>query len=276
MLFLRTGLPVFWVTPTTLQFGVEAPNVRLRVSEPEAEALFQLPRGLSPETLLRAAGSDHRAVELQEALGDVLAPEPPDIRIRVLGEIPLASAVRGIVAAAGLGAGRQPANALVSVATWELTERDWQRTITKELPHLPVVVTDRSAQIGPFWLPGVTACRRCIRPTGPDALPLPADRAATFEFSSFEQAGILGAVAQALADFVEGEHASRLTIVYRNGQVAREPTQRRPECPCAIDDPRGESLPGEDQLEHQSVQDLPVVQGILRADGERFPTTLIA
>lgn len=244
MLRLRSGLPIFWVSPTTLQFGVQSPVARIRVTDEEALALAMLRNGISQHELEVRCGRQ-RAGEFLAVLRDSLEPSPPDVRIRVSGSIPLAGSVQALVKASGFAAGKQPANLFVSVTAWELGEREWQRALSRETPLLSIVVGDRSVEIGPLWIPGETACRRCARPSHPEILPLADEHKGALQLGPFEHAAVMGAIAHTLGAFASATLPPAITTVSRGtGSIANEDTRVRPGCPCVIDDPLGGDLVG--------------------------------
>ncbi|HIY66422.1 MAG TPA: hypothetical protein H9830_09125 [Candidatus Agrococcus pullicola] len=236
MLRLLPHIPLFWVAPNTLQIGVQEPIARLDVNDEEAEAIELLRHGMLQNEFVVRCGRK-RGTQLLHALRDALVQPSPDVRIRVAGSSPLASEVQRLARASGYSAGRRPANLFVSVALWELPELEWQRSLARQLPYLPIVLGDASIDIGPLWRPG-RPCRKCARPAPPPLLPLADEFEHSLRLEPLEHAAVLGVVADAFANFATGEDCRPFVTVERGTAVITEyDLGFRDDCPCASDAP---------------------------------------
>ncbi|WP_293694301.1 hypothetical protein [uncultured Agrococcus sp.] len=234
MLRLRPHLPLFWVAPTTLQVGVQEPLARLDVNEAEAEAIELLRHGMLRNEFVVRCGRE-RASLLLRALQDALVQPAPDARIRVAGSSPVAREIQQLVRASGYAAGRRAANLFISVAEWELSEREWQRSLARQKPYLPVVLGDASIDVGPLWLPG-RPCRKCARRSAPPLLPLVDDFERSLRLQPLEHAAILGVVADMISSFANGYCHRRFVTVRRGTAVVTESEMGvRDGCPCSTD-----------------------------------------
>ena len=64
------------------------------------------------------------------------------------------------VRAGSLRDGAQP-DLAVLVSDWALAPRHYEPLLREDVPHLAVVLRDRTAQVGPYVVPGRTGCLRC-------------------------------------------------------------------------------------------------------------------
>lgn len=178
VLRLDPRLPLLWRTPSSVQFGSDEPLVVLEdVTEGEDRLLATLGAGISDTgyvMLARSLGVSAEASQaLLEAVAPVLvtnAPEPLP-RAAVLGDSPLARAVAGLLAAEGVLGGVEEAAVVVLVADWVLAPADHLGWLNRDVPHLPVVVSERAVTVGPLVEPGDGPCLYCVQLARLDADP---------------------------------------------------------------------------------------------------------
>lgn len=72
----------------------------------------------------------------------------------------------------GVAGGKSPTPALViSVENQAIDHQRGAHLLSRDVPHLPIVVMDRLIQVGPLLVPGVTACYLCLDFHRQDELP---------------------------------------------------------------------------------------------------------
>lgn len=169
VLRLDPGLPMLWRSPTSVQFGADEPAAVLsEVTEGEDRLLAALAAGVSETGFAMLADSlgvsAERSQALLEALAPVLAREtalPPQVAA-VLGDGALARAIAGLLSASDALGSVEDAALIVLVADWVVSPADHLRWLNRDVPHLPVVVGDRGATVGPVVEPGVGPCLYCV------------------------------------------------------------------------------------------------------------------
>jgi bacteriocin biosynthesis cyclodehydratase domain-containing protein len=182
VLKLADDVATVWRTPTSLQLGIDAPRVVIdEVGAGEERLIAALRRGISPSgwsMLARDSGvTEHRADDLLAALEPVLAhaATPASGRALVLGDGPISTSLAALLHDAGRlakpdGSERPPA-LVVLVSPWVVGPEDAQHWLRRDVPHLPVVASDRSVTVGPFVEPGSGPCLYCGYLTRSDADP---------------------------------------------------------------------------------------------------------
>jgi hypothetical protein len=179
VLKVREGVPLVWRSPSSLQFGVDAPLVVLEdVDEGTERLVAALVGGISStgfDMMARSAGvSVDAAAELLRRLEPVLAPETrdaaaPSARVAVTGDGPLADELRRVLRAEGVLADaladsdESAPDLAVIVAGWVVSPEDHGRWLRRDIPHLPVVVGDGGVTIGPLVEPGAGPCLYCVQ-----------------------------------------------------------------------------------------------------------------
>lgn len=176
VLKLDPRFPLVWRTPTSAQLGVDPPRVVLHdVTEAQERMLAALASGVSaPGLTMISRGRDDERDALLAVLAPVLAgseaPTPvPTVAVSGAGELARAiasalggSGIRTLVAAdARELAGERP-NLAIAAAHFVLDPELHAFWLRRDVPHLPVVVTDAAAVIGPFVEPGDGPCLRCL------------------------------------------------------------------------------------------------------------------
>jgi bacteriocin biosynthesis cyclodehydratase domain-containing protein len=180
VLQLLPETPMVWRTPTSVPFGIDAPVVIDEVGTGVERLLAALRPGISPSgyaMLARDAGvppADADAV--LDALAPLLVGTPaarddPPATVRVTGSGPFAETLAALLSDEGvLARAEDPAPGLVAlVADWVVPPDDAAHWLRRDIPHLPVVVTDRSVSIGPFVEPGRGPCIYCVQLARTDA-----------------------------------------------------------------------------------------------------------
>lgn len=178
VLRLDPRLPVLWRTPSSVQVGTDpAVAVVEDVSDGDARLLAALVAGVSESgfgMLAASAGvADARREELLAHLAPALATTPTGStgRAGVLGDSTLARAVAGLLSASGVLVAPEEAEVVVLVADWVLAPADHVPWLNRDVPHLPVVVSESAVTAGPLVEPGDGPCLHCVHLARVDADP---------------------------------------------------------------------------------------------------------
>ena len=178
VLRLVSDLPLVWRTPSSLQFGSDEPVVVLEnVTDGEDRLLTTLSAGISPTgyaMLARSLGvPDDDADALLAHLAPVLVGDAADAlpRAAVLGDSPLARSVGALLRSADVLASPEESAIVVLVADWVLAPADHLAWLNRDVPHLPVVVGERTVTVGPLVEPGDGPCLYCVQLARLDADP---------------------------------------------------------------------------------------------------------
>lgn len=166
---LRAGVPVLGRGDGLVQVGTDPAR---RVLLPDTSSVRRLLQLLPFGVRTDAPASNPEVLRALAAAG--LLVDEDDVRL--LAEARAATRVRldapgwwrplvtGLVAAAGLAttdADRQPADVTL-VLTWGEPDRDELDQLTaRDQPWLPVAVLEGRVRVGPFVVPGASACLRC-------------------------------------------------------------------------------------------------------------------
>ena len=169
VLRLDPRLPVLWRTPSSVQIGSDpAVAVLEDVSDGDARVLAALVAGVSEsglEMLAAVAGvDDARRDELLDLLRPaLLSPSQCEgAKAAVLGDSALARTVARLLAAAEVLAPPEEASMVVLVGDWVLAPADHLPWLNRDVPHLPVVVSEAAVTVGPFVEPGDGPCLHCV------------------------------------------------------------------------------------------------------------------
>lgn len=171
--------PLVWRSPTSLQFGVAAPVVVLNeVSGPDEHLISALTVGISRTGLTmvaRACGADDSDVA---GLLDRLAPALESRRPATGHTVTLAGTglTAHRIAEALEGAGVtvravadpravsvEPCDLAIAVGHFVLAPELHGLWLRRDIPHLPVVISDTAVSIGPIVDPGVGPCLYCLQ-----------------------------------------------------------------------------------------------------------------
>ena len=180
VLKVRAGVPLVWRSPSSLQFGVDAPLAVLEELDEGTERIVAaLVSGISRsgvDMMARSLALGPDAVEsLLARLEPVLVPQAAadGHRVVVTGSGALADEVRRLLATEGLLAGSDDSapELAVIVAGWLIGAEDHGRWLRRDIPHLPVVAGDAGVTVGPLVEPGSGPCLYCVQLTMADADP---------------------------------------------------------------------------------------------------------
>src|ERR1700754_4054106 len=121
--------------------------------------------------IAKAAGADAAdAAALLAALEHDLVParRASVPRVEVFGDGPVATALAALV---GDHTSVGPPEFAILVADWVVSPADHGSWLRRDIPHLPVVLGDSGATIGPFLEPGSCPCLLCVHRARADADP---------------------------------------------------------------------------------------------------------
>lgn len=244
VLRLAPDLPMLWRTPSSVQFGSTHPVVVVDgVGDGETRLLGALAAGISATGYAMLARSAKVAPEDAERLLERVrpameTPAAPVGRVAVMGDSGLARAIAGLLGDALVTPG--DAELVVLVADWVVGPADHTRWLNRDVPHLPVVVTERSVAVSPFVEPGATPCLYCVHLARADRDPAwPAiatqlwgraprepHRTALAETAAF--------VARRISDRAAGRRdAGEAWELGEGGAVSATRWERHPGCRCA-------------------------------------------
>ncbi|CCE75123.1 hypothetical protein ACAD32_01169 [Clavibacter nebraskensis] len=260
---LDPRLPLVWRTPDSLQLGVDRPPVVLgSVSRLDERLLDALVHGISRGGLdmiaaSEGAGPAHVTQLLDLVRPALLPPRDADVprrtrtgTVAVVGGGPTADRVADALARAGhdvaprrMSDDADPGTALaVIVAHFAIAPAVYGRWSREDVPHLPVVLGDRHAVVGPLVEPGWTACCYCLDLGRRDADPAwPAIATQLLGRDSGSEAGLVPAELAALAArpadrlLTTGENAlatHQAILDVRTGRVTRRASRPHPRCAC--------------------------------------------
>ncbi|WP_394768053.1 hypothetical protein [Lacisediminihabitans sp.] len=181
VLRLDPRLPLLWRTPSSLQFGVDAPRVVLEeVSAADERMIAALLVGVSRsglDMIAASAGGGHDEVGLLlDRLGPALvaaAEDAPPGRVTVVGDGPAAEHIAHLLRRSNVAVvpDGDEASLVVIVAGYVIPPELHGRWLGRDLPHLPVVFGDEAVRIGPLVEPGIGPCLWCVELARTDADP---------------------------------------------------------------------------------------------------------
>jgi len=270
---LDPRLPLVWRTPDSLQIGVDRPPVVLTaVSRLDERLLDALRHGISRGGLDMIAATEGATPAQVTQLLDlvrpalvpprdpgVAAPDPDGASagrhprtgpVAVVGVGPTAQLVADALVRAGHGVRRphpaedaDPRTALaVVVAHFAIAPAVYGRWSREDVPHLPVVLGDRQATVGPLVEPGRTVCCYCLDLARRDADPAwPAMATQLLGRDSGSDAGLVPAELAALAArpvdrlLTGGGNAldgHQVVLDVRTGRLTRRASRPHPLCGC--------------------------------------------
>lgn len=261
VLRLLPATPMVWRTPTSVQLGVDAPVVIDEVGAGTERLLAALGRGISPSGYAMIARDAGVPVEDAERLLHDLAPvlgtadgSRSPARVLVTGSGELAQTLGGLLSDDGvLAVADDPAPALVVlVADWVVPPDDAARWLRRDIPHLPIVTSDRSVTIGPFVEPGRGPCIYCVQLARTDAdAAWPAvatqlwgrrapvhPRIMTMTVAAFAARRIAARLDEGAA-----ESATAWRVSERGATISAATTRLHPRCSCAAP-PESDWAPG--------------------------------
>lgn len=260
LLRLDPRLPLVWRTPFSLQLGVDAPRVVLdHVTGPQERLIAALVTGVSRsglDVVAHAAGA--APAETEQLLGTLRptlarrpsrAPASGDVVIAGHGSTAdlLADALRSagltvVVAGDDRRIAVRDADLAIVVAHFVVDPDYSGMWLRRDRVHLPIVLGDSSARIGPFVEPGTGPCLYCLerRRTDEDAA-WPAIASQLWgRRSALDSALVAGDVAARAARLVlarlergRASAAASVTLDASSGLTTTTTWQRHPECGCS-------------------------------------------
>ena len=252
VLQLNPRYPLVWRDPTSLQFGVDAPPVRLDgVTNGQERIIAALVAGTSrPGLSLIAAAVHSTEAELDELLR-LLEPvlgrpgKAPTGAVAIIGTTPTAARLRPAIASLGLTvvAPDAAADLGILISHYVVEPQLFGYWLSRDIPHLPIVYSDSGARIGTFIEPGAGPCLYCLERHHTDADPAwPAMASQLWGRMSPAEDGLLAAEVVAIAlrlvkDRLQGPPASvatAVTVDAATGRVTRRRCEPHPECGCAV------------------------------------------
>lgn len=260
--------PLVWRTPTSLQFGVDDPPVRLEnVTIGDERMIAALTVGATPtgveligtQSGLTKAEVARFQLAIRPALESV-APAPPPRIVVVAGTGPTVDRLGWRLREAGLDprpTGERPSDAIAApalrtaplaivVGHYVLDPEFYGLWLRRDIPHIPIVYGDTSVRIGPLIEPGCGPCLYCLdrhRTDADAAWPAIASqlwgRRSTAEtpFLASEAATVAARIAvrrlaaRTVSD-VPRMLAKTITIDAATGATSRRSQVTHPECAC--------------------------------------------
>ena len=152
-----------------LQLGVDPPRVAVLKDLPEVRRLVEglavgkRPQRLGVETSVALAAIID--ADLLEPIGSASQRDRlRTARIRLEGPVDVTAGVAALLAAAGVQqlAAKDAADVVLLVTAGEVERARLDGYMRDEVPHLLVRDHGRELVVGPFVVPGTTACLRCV------------------------------------------------------------------------------------------------------------------
>jgi bacteriocin biosynthesis cyclodehydratase domain-containing protein len=261
VLQLNPRYPLVWRDPTSLQFGLDAPPVRLEnVTNAQERIIAALVAGTSrPGLSLIAAAARSTEAELSELL-ELLQPvlgrpaSAPSGTVAIIGTTPTAARLRPAIASLGLTvvAPDAPADLGILVCHYVVEPQLFGYWLSRDIAHLPIVYSDTGVTVGPVIEPGAGPCLYCLERHHTDADPAwPAMASQLWGRTSPAEDAVLASEVVAITlrlvkARLQGPPAPVATSVFvdaATGSVIRRRRERHPECGCAVL-PENGSAPG--------------------------------
>lgn len=258
VLQLNPDVPLVWRSPSSLQFGIDSPQVRLDdVSSAQEQLIAALVSGVTRPGLGLIAGTAHATdselADLMARLEPVLAaPSPPTTgTVSVIGTTATAARLRTSVTALGLALEppESGADLGILVCHYVVEPELFGYWLSRDIPHLPIVFTDTGVHLGPFIEPGVGPCLYCLERHRTDADPArPAIASQLWGRISPTECPLVTAEVAALslrltirrlAAHRPAEAATSVFLDAATGETTTREWVRHPECGCV-------ALPGTD------------------------------
>jgi len=168
VLKLDPRFPLVWRSPDGVQFGVATAVATINgITSADERMISALTEGISESGLSmvgRSAGASGLDVAaLLQRVRPALAP-PATVAQRVLvsGTGHTADAVTRAVASTGHSLVSEHPDLVVLVANFVVPPAQHGAWLRRDVPHLPVVVTDATVEIGPLVEPGLGPCLYCL------------------------------------------------------------------------------------------------------------------
>lgn len=173
MLRLDPAIPRVWRDPRTLQFGVDPVRAVLVEVTPAVEHLVSALAIGVPDTGYRALADAQRLTardrqRLLEQLTPCLVPDAThrsrmQKQVVVLGTEASAHELARMLDRLELRTDDlSRAHLAVLVASHVVPPSDHRPWLQRDIPHLPIVVTETATTVGPLVVPGASACLHCV------------------------------------------------------------------------------------------------------------------
>lgn len=242
--------PLVWRTPTSVQLGVDPPVVVLDpVTELEERLLAALAVGVSESGLsMIARGHDGVRASLLERIAPALEPReaaPIAPAIAIVGVRPFGAELEALLLTRGVRviapAGPERPDLAVVVSHHVIPPDQQAYWLRRDVPHLPVVFTDRAVHVGPVVEPGAGPCLLCLELHHRDADPAwPAIASQLLGRVGTSESALTGREAAVVAarlilTRVSSGPATQHTVVRIDAETgARETTavEAHPDCGC--------------------------------------------
>ncbi|MGV8852123.1 MAG: hypothetical protein ACOH1M_06105 [Rhodoglobus sp.] len=256
-------LPLVWRSPTSAQFGIDPPAVVLpHVTEIQEKILSALVAGISRSGIgMLARSHPAECDDLLDALSRVLIatpPQAPQATVAVLGSGSLVESIARALAASGVSVNvAEHADELVNpdpdlailVGHFVIPPSVHSHWLRRDVPHLPVVISDSAAEIGPVVTPGITGCLLCVELYRRDDDPAwPAIATQLLGRTSYAETPVLiaeaaaeacrmalhrlGRVGYTVFDQTPADATSSVRIDHATGRRDESLRFRHPECGC--------------------------------------------
>ena len=254
VLRLNPLLPVVWRSPISLQFGVTDPPVVLRdVSIADERMIAALATGITPSGLEMIGCSAGATVA---EVADFLASVTPALlpialathNILVVGSGPTSQRIVQVLASLGhdvwiaadsTAAETTECEFAIAVGQFVLDPALHGLWLRRDIPHLPVILSDSSVSVGPIVDPGRTACLICLQlhATSADAAwPAIASqllgRRSPADTELVASATAALAVRAVLAWFSDGHPEDQERLDVASGRVSTAHYEPHPQCGC--------------------------------------------
>jgi bacteriocin biosynthesis cyclodehydratase domain-containing protein len=243
--------------------GIDPPAVVLpHVTESQEKILSALVAGISRSGIeMFSRSHPEECDDLLDALSRVLTatpPQPPNAHVVVLGSGSLAESIARILAASGLtitvaetadDLSKPNPDLAIVVGHFVIPPSVHSHWLRRDIPHLPVVISDSAAEIGPVVTPGITGCLLCIELHRRDADPAwPAIATQLMGRTSHAESPVLiaeaaaetsrmalhrlGRVGYTVFDQTPADATSSVRIDHATGRRDESLRFRHPECGC--------------------------------------------
>jgi hypothetical protein len=169
-----------WRNHTDAQIGVDPVRAVLTIDTRErAHALAALIRGDNLHRIAELWGEPEFEA-LLPSLATALEPPPVSIPSRIVvdgmtqSSVAIADGLRAaghhatVASHTGTECGGTPDLAILT-SSFTVSPLDYQKWMAADVPHLPVILGERTVTVGPIILPGRTACVSCIERHRTDA-----------------------------------------------------------------------------------------------------------
>lgn len=158
--------PLVWRSPTTVQLGIDDVRVVAELTPAHEHLLYAVQRGV-PHPALVVLGEQQGLGEADvdaflRQFGPALrAPRTPRLPLRVFvdGSGETASIITRAVDAVPRG---EVPDIAVLVSHFVIDPAQSVRWLSRDIPHLPVVLSDSEARIGPVVIAGEGPCLHCL------------------------------------------------------------------------------------------------------------------